>query len=183
MRDAYYGQRVGINVARSGSTFTVTYYVQTTGSVYYNGLTLNRTGAISSDVGFNWNTGGAEWHEVNQATYTGSPGGSYSFGAQVSLPWWGGSMSVSTSASVPISKPSAPTSPTATRVSDNRIDLTWNYSSTSSAPVVADAVDRSDVTSGYESWARVASLNPAKKAWSDTGTQAGAIAFPLAQQV
>lgn len=162
-RDAYYKQRVGIDLSRSGNVFTAKYYVETTGSVYYNGLTLERGNAITGNVGFNWNTGGAQTLPVNTATKTGSPGNSYTFTAAVNLPWWGGRCSVSRSGSIPVSAPGAPTSATAKRITDNRADLTWNYGSN----VVAVAVERwsySDPT-----WRRVVTLNPAKKSWSDTG--------------
>ncbi len=35
MRDAYYGQRVGIDLSRSGKRIHAKYYVETKGSVYY----------------------------------------------------------------------------------------------------------------------------------------------------
>lgn len=161
-RDAYYKQRVGIDLTRSGRTFTARYYVETTGSMYYNGYTLNRGGNITGGVSFNWNTGSASTMLVNTATFTGSPGGSYTFTASVHL-FWGGTMSVSRSGSIPISSPGAPTSVTAKRITDNRADLTWNYGSN----VAAVAVERWSYND--PKWRRVATLNPAKKAWSDTG--------------
>ena len=162
MRDAYYGQRVGIDLTRSGNTFTAKYYVATKGSVYYNGLTLARSGAITGGVSFNWNTGGDSQMLVNTATKTGSPGNSYTFGASVALPWWGGKCSVSRSGAIPDDAPGAPTSVVATRNSDTQATITWNYGSN----VVAVAVERWSYQD--PTWRMVVTLNPAKKSWTDT---------------
>lgn len=142
MRDAYYGQRVGIDLTRSGNTFTAKYYVETKGSVYYNGLVLDRSGAIDGNVGFNWNTGGASTLLVNTATKTGSPGNSYTFQASVSLPWWGGKCSVSRSGSIPIATPNAPTSVTLSRSSDTALWFRAYFSDSSSRPVQGIQVER-----------------------------------------
>lgn len=171
-RDSYYKQRVGIDLTRSGNTFTVRYYVETTGSMYYNGYTLNRGGNITGGVSFNWNTGSANTMLVNTATFTGAAGTTCTFTASLRL-FWGGTASVSRSGSIPIDRPSAPTSVVATRASDTQANLSWNYSSPSSAPVQAVAVERTDATSNYGTWKRVATLNPAKKSWTDTGIKAG----------
>lgn len=169
MRDAYYGQRVGIDLSRSGRTFTVRYYVETTGSMYYNGYTLNRGGNITGGVSFNWNTGSANTMLVNTATFTGSAGGSYTFSASVRL-FWGGTMSVSRSGSIPIDRPSAPTGASASRQSDSRINVSWTRHSSSGAPYQSQAVERTQRNSdgSTSGWSRRANLSGSASSWTDT---------------
>lgn len=112
-RDAYYGQRLGINLGVSGTTITAWYYAQNTGSVYqtYN---LTRTGAVTGAVSVSWNCGSACTTNINTATKAGSRGSTYTFGASMPM-FWGATLSVSgVSIKVPAVAPSKPAKPTIT---------------------------------------------------------------------
>ena len=168
MRDAYYGQRVGIDLSRSGRTFTVRYYVETTGSMYYNGYTLNRGGNVTGGVSFNWNTASANTMLVNTATFTGSANSVCTFGASVTM-FWGGTPSVSVNVTIPPDPPGAPSGVTASRSSDTEATLTWSASSTSQAPISNFDIERKSVAD--PSWRRVASVENVRS-WTDMGIKA-----------
>lgn len=173
MRDAYYGQRVGIETSRSGRQIHVKYYVETNGSVYYNGLTLNRSGNVSGGVGFNWNSGGGQML-VNEADFTGSANSTCTFGASVSLPWWGGSCSVSVSVSIPMNKPAAVTGVSASRVSDAQANVSWTRHATSGAPYSSIYVDRQQrrADGSFSAWQNVAKVSGSASSYSDKSIKA-----------
>ena len=90
-------------------------------------------------------------------------------GASLGPIWNGGNPSVAaylTLPARPYQAPAAPSSVTATRVSDTKTNLSWSISSTTAAPVQAQGVERWDAKGGV--WERVATLPGSARSWTDT---------------
>lgn len=104
--------RLGLDISVSGTKITVQYWVEVQYSVYYNGLRLARSGAISGGVSYDLNTSGGTYRIITSSV-TGARGKSYSFSAATSISTGSGTMSpsISRSATVPAIAPSKPATP------------------------------------------------------------------------
>lgn len=178
--------RLGIDISQYVPTvgpndsyvnLTITYKWRVEGYGYSYNATANFSGAIGGSQGFSINVpyGGTAEGTIATKSYTVATSYSSSvaktFGVSTSTFESNASTSRSwTVARRPYGKPATPTSLSVTRSSDTKASLTWDYTSTSAAPVVADAIDRQSV--GDPTWRRVATLNPAGKSWTDTGIKA-----------
>ncbi|MGF1661462.1 MAG: hypothetical protein ACFCVG_03155, partial [Kineosporiaceae bacterium] len=165
------GIRVGIDLSRSGSTFTARYYYQTEFGMN-DAQTLNRQGnAITGAVGFT-NTGGGP-NLINTATFTGSPGAAYNFAATITGVYHGGQPTVSLNASIPFNVPGPPGSPTISRISDTGHTVSWTRNASASAPYHTQKVQRRVFFGGaWGAWSTVANVSGTATSWTDGNTVA-----------
>ena len=100
-RDAYYGQRLILNLSRSGSTVYWSLQLESTGSMYANVTVsgwITKTVAVSQGTGFTVT--------LDSGSYTNASAVSASVSAQM---FWGGTATVSASLPAAGSAPAAPT--------------------------------------------------------------------------
>ncbi|MBK0420152.1 fibronectin type III domain-containing protein [Leucobacter sp. CSA1] len=131
--------RIGIDVAISGTTATVTVHGQNAPNTSHGwSSTLSRSGGWSGSSGVSVNTGLAVTTTLLYATnitFTGTR----VFSASLPIPFWGGTAVVSrqvtiSSGSTP--RPSAPSGLTVTRNSDTSHTLNWTRNSTYTSVIV-----------------------------------------------
>lgn len=128
-------------------------------NVTYNSTVSNQPLAKISS----WDV--AVWAEYGHSTTA-------TFNASLGPIWNGGAPSVSATVTVPARPYSAPLTPTnvmVARVNDNRIDLSWSATSTTSAPVLGTYIERrtqSDMT-----WRHVADVGGSARSWTDTAVR------------
>lgn len=145
---------VGIDASTDGSTVWVDYWVKATYAVA-DSQTLNRTGDVTGSV--NYYLGSPTAIKVSSASFAGTPGQSYAFGAYLSGVYNGGSPSLTVGLTVPIQAPAPPTGVTATYVNDGQINLSWtNTDPYSTSNPYANLIVERSVDGG--SWAAVATL-------------------------
>jgi hypothetical protein len=145
---------VGIDASTDGSTVWVDYWVRATYAVSDN-QTLNRTGDVTGSV--NYYLGSPTAIKVSSASFAGTPGQSYAFGAYLSGVYNGGSPSLTVGLTVPIQAPAPPTGVTATYVNDGQINLAWsNTDPYSTSNPYANLIVEWSVDGGL--WAAVAVL-------------------------
>lgn len=107
----------------------------------------------------------AVWSEFGRATTA-------TFNASLGPIWNGGTPSVSVNVTIPARPYQAPSTPSnvkGTRVNDNRIDVSWSATSTTSAPVLGTYIERrtqSDMT-----WRHVADVGGSARSWTDTAVR------------
>jgi hypothetical protein len=165
------GLRVGVDVTRSGNVFTVKYYYGTE-FAYSDSQTLNRTGG-SVGGSFSFSNNGGSQVLINTASFTGSPGGSYTFGANITGSYNGANPSVSVTASIPISAPAAPGTPSIARVSDTQHTLSWTRNATGAAPYAGQNILRETFLNGaWGSSQKIAVVSGSATSFSDTTTEA-----------
>ena len=101
MRDAYYGQRLILNLSRSGSTVYWSLQLESTGNMYANVTVsgwINKTVAVSQSTGFTVT--------LDSGSYTNASAISATVTAQM---FWGGSATVTATLPAAGSVPAAPT--------------------------------------------------------------------------
>lgn len=176
--------QVGIDMAQSpGSvsagtskvTVTAKVYVRTKGAVYYSGAKLALSGSWSGSYTFNVSHGSSGGTSLIRTvtrtvspSYTGTTASSLS--ASVSGLYNFGSAKHTRTVSTgkrPYSKPSAPSSVSASRYNDSRFDISWKNSSSTGAPYTNVFVDRS-VNGG--SYSNIAKLPGSTTTYRDTTT-------------
>lgn len=166
---------LGIDVSSSPTSATAAFYGWSRYEVA-SGSTLTRTGASV----------GTSTHQINHGssggtTYLGSwsasgtAGQTLYFGASWRLNYNGANPSATVGVTLPVSAPSATSTPLVTRVSDTSHTLSWSLNSSSSAPYSWVQVQRREsvgTAPGWGQWVAVATLAATATTFTDTSTVA-----------
>ena len=144
-REAGFGQRLILNLNRSGTTVSWSLLLETTGTLI---ATVSWSG---------WTSGSKSVNMRNTTTTLNS--GSFTQAAAVSATvnstmFWGGALSVSGSLAAAVSKPGAPSSLVSTRTGDRASTLSWAAGSGASDYGIQTAYDAAALTTKWYSTSR-----------------------------
>lgn len=152
--------------------------------IYYNSSLAVSDSVNDLDVTGDWpnltnhstaisiGSGGGSQLIYDNTVYFTKDNSTQSFAASLTgIEFWGAGAVISTngSVSIPPALPAAPTSVSATRVSDTQHTVSWTRNATTAAPYSSQSVQRS--TDGG-SWATVATVSGTATSWTDTTTSA-----------